>query len=201
MYTRVCTEAHRVPELINLMDSKTLERLAQTCAFTPSAQKSDQLLRFIKKLTASPGSAAHLNLGLDYPAICAVDPGEALYYLKDLAQKRLIEPSDLELPRLVGNYNTDVEVMLSPAGWERLETALRPLAASQLTSKSQATIPLSVRTKLNLKPGDAVIFEESQAGTVYIRRAEPLDREFLSALEGTLSEWNSENDEKAYGDL
>jgi antitoxin PrlF len=58
-----------------------------------------------------------------------------------------------------------------------------------------------VRAKLNLKPGDSVIFEESKAGAVYLRKAEPLDVEFLSALEGTLSEWNSENDEKAFGDL
>ncbi len=46
-----------------------------------------------------------------------------------------------------------------------------------------------------------MIFEESQAGTVRIRKAEPLDLEFLAALEKTLSEWNSDHDEKAYGDL
>ncbi len=74
-------------------------------------------------------------------------------------------------------------------------------AISRLTSKGQATIPAPVRAKLNLKPGDAVVFEETKAGAVYVRKAEPLDFEFLSALQGTLSEWNSENDEKAYGDL
>jgi antitoxin PrlF len=70
-----------------------------------------------------------------------------------------------------------------------------------VTSKGQATIPARVRAKLNLKPGDSVIFEESKTGAVYLRRAEPLDVEFLSVLQGTLSEWNSENDEKAFGDL
>lgn len=80
-------------------------------------------------------------------------------------------------------------------------TALRAIASSRLTSKGQATVPLRVRKKLHLEPGDTVIFEEAQAGTVRIRKAEPLDLEFLSALEKTLSEWNSENDEKAYGDL
>ena len=40
MYTRECTEEHRAPELVNLMDWKTLERLAQTCAFTPIDRKS-----------------------------------------------------------------------------------------------------------------------------------------------------------------
>ena len=62
-------------------------------------------------------------------------------------------------------------------------------------------VPLPVRTRLHLEPGDIVIFGESEGGTVRIRKAEPLDLEFLSSLEKTLSEWNSENDEKAYHDL
>jgi antitoxin PrlF len=77
----------------------------------------------------------------------------------------------------------------------------RAIATSRLTSKSQATVPAGVRKKLNLKPGDTVIFEEIEAGAVRIRKAEPLDIEFLSALETTLSEWNSDNDDQAYRDL
>ena len=34
-----------------------------------------------------------------------------------------------------------------------------------------------------------------------LRDSESLDLEFLCALEGTLSEWNSENDDRAYRDL
>ena len=34
-----------------------------------------------------------------------------------------------------------------------------------------------------------------------IRKDEPLDLEFLTAIEKTLSEWNSDNDERAYADL
>ena len=60
---------------------------------------------------------------------------------------------------------------------------------------------MSIRKKLHLKPGDTVIFEESEARTFSIRKAEPLELEFLSALEKTLSEWNSENDDRAYSDL
>lgn len=201
MYTRVCTEERRVPKLINLMDPKALEQLAQTCAFTPMPQKSDALLRLIKKLTAFPGSPAKLNLGLDYPAIHAIDPAEALYYLKDLAAKGVVESAGGDVRAIPSDYEADVEVTLTPAGWERLETAVCPLATSRITSKGQVTIPMSVRTKLNLKAGDTVIFEESESGTVYLRKSEPLDIEFLSALEGTLSEWNSPNDDKAYGDL
>jgi antitoxin PrlF len=70
-----------------------------------------------------------------------------------------------------------------------------------LTSKGQATVPLVIRKKLDLKPGDTVVFEESTNGEVRIRKAHPLDADFLSALESTLSEWQSENDERAYRDL
>lgn len=77
----------------------------------------------------------------------------------------------------------------------------RPIAQSRLTSKGQATIPAPVRKKLDLKPGDAVIFEESRDGDIVLCRAEPLDLEFLDAVERTLSEWSSENDDEAYGDL
>jgi AbrB family looped-hinge helix DNA binding protein len=79
--------------------------------------------------------------------------------------------------------------------------AVRAIASSRLTTKGQATVPLSVRKRLHLKAGDTVIFEESETGTVRIRKAEPLDIEFLSALESTLSEWNSENDDRAYREL
>jgi len=77
-------------------------------------------------------------------------------------------------------------------------TAVRAIASSRLTSNGQATVPLPVRKRLHLKPGDTVIFEQSEAGRVSIRKAEPLDLEFLSALEETLSEWSSENDDRAY---
>ena len=80
-------------------------------------------------------------------------------------------------------------------------TAIRAIASSRLTTKGQATVPVSVRKRLHLEPGDTGIFEESEAGTVRLRKAEPLDLEFLSALEKTLSEWNSVNDDKAYRDL
>jgi antitoxin PrlF len=63
-------------------------------------------------------------------------------------------------------------------------------------------VPAGVRKRLNLKPGDTVLFEESEEGSVSIRKAaEPLDLEFLSALETKLSEWNSDNDDRAYRDL
>ena len=79
--------------------------------------------------------------------------------------------------------------------------SVRPVGISRLTSKGQATVPAPVRRKLNLRPGDTIVFEEAETGLICLRKAEPLDLEFLSALEKTLSEWNSEKDEQSYRDL
>lgn len=71
---------------------------------------------------------------------------------------------------------------------------------SKVTSKYQATIPLAVRRKLGLKAGDAVVFE-IENDSVTVRRATVLDKEYARALEGTLSEWLSKEDEEAYRGL
>lgn len=76
------------------------------------------------------------------------------------------------------------------------------MSTSRLTEKSQATIPLAVRKVLGLKPGDRVAFEVLADQTVRLRKAVPLDAEFLHAVEGTLvGEWSSEADDRAYANL
>ena len=72
---------------------------------------------------------------------------------------------------------------------------------SKLTTKSQATIPGKIRELLGLHPGDSVAFEVDENKKVMIRKATAIDFEFAKALEGTLSEWSSKNDEEAYCDL
>jgi AbrB family looped-hinge helix DNA binding protein len=72
---------------------------------------------------------------------------------------------------------------------------------SKLTTKSQATIPGKIRKYLGIKPGDSVAFEIGENNKVFIRKATSIDFEFAQALEGTLSEWTSKNDEEAYRDL
>lgn len=75
-------------------------------------------------------------------------------------------------------------------------------AASRLTSKYQATIPLPVRKALGLKSGDAVVFEVRERGVATVRKQTPFDREYAKAVSATLeSEWLSEADEAAYRDL
>ena len=42
---------------------------------------------------------------------------------------------------------------------------------------------------------------KTEADTVRTRKAEPLDLEFLSAVEANLTEWDSPSDDYAYCDL
>ena len=71
---------------------------------------------------------------------------------------------------------------------------------SKLTQKYQATIPLPVRKALQLKAGDAIAFDVED-GEVRLRKAGPVDLAFSRAVEGTLDEWASPEDEDAYRDL
>ena len=72
------------------------------------------------------------------------------------------------------------------------------LATSKLTTKSQATIPEKIRKILGLSPGDFVAFEINEDKKIMIRKATAIDFEFAKALQSTLSEWSSKNDEEAY---
>ena len=74
------------------------------------------------------------------------------------------------------------------------------LHTSKLTSKFQATVPTPVRKALHLKAGDLIGFEV-EGDEVRLRRATPLDLAFAQALEGTLSEWSSNQDDEAFRDL
>jgi len=75
------------------------------------------------------------------------------------------------------------------------------MSNSKLTSKFQATIPQDIRSTLKLKAGDQIMFEVTKDKQVVIKKAMPADIAYLKALESTLSEWNSENDEEDYRDL
>ena len=74
------------------------------------------------------------------------------------------------------------------------------MIASRLTSKYQATVPEKVREVLGLKKGDVIAFDINK-DRVTLKKATSADLQFARALEGTLSEWLSENDEEAYRDL
>lgn len=73
--------------------------------------------------------------------------------------------------------------------------------SSRLTSKFQATIPLEIRKHLHLKERDEIVYELLSDGTVVVRKTTPLDMQYLKSIESTLTEWNSEDDERAYKNL
>lgn len=72
---------------------------------------------------------------------------------------------------------------------------------AKITSKGQTTIPKEVRTVLQAGPGDLLAWDIEGDGAVRVRRIRPLDLDYLKAVEGTLSEWASADDEVAYRDL
>lgn len=72
---------------------------------------------------------------------------------------------------------------------------------AKITAKGQTTIPPQVREALMVAPGDLIAWEIGPDGTATVRRVQPLDIEYLRALETTLVEWAGSADEEAYRDL
>lgn len=54
---------------------------------------------------------------------------------------------------------------------------------------------------MHLKERDEIVYELLSDGTVVVRKTTPLDLEYLKAIESTLTEWDSEDDEQAYKNL
>lgn len=71
---------------------------------------------------------------------------------------------------------------------------------SRVSSKGQVTLPKKIRDAIGVGPGDAVAYDVAK-GVVTLRRLEPIDLAFHAALESTLVEWGSKEDDEAYGDL
>ncbi len=72
---------------------------------------------------------------------------------------------------------------------------------AKITAKGQTTIPADIRAALQVGPGDRLVWEVVEDGVAQVRRVQPLDVEFLEALDTTLDEWHSANDEAAYRGL
>ena len=72
------------------------------------------------------------------------------------------------------------------------------LAIGKITAKGQTTIPQDVRLALKVSAGDLIAWEVGTDGTATVRRLQPLDLEYLRAVQGTLDEWAGAADEEAY---
>jgi AbrB family looped-hinge helix DNA binding protein len=75
------------------------------------------------------------------------------------------------------------------------------LQIAKITSKGQVTIPASIRKALRAHAGDSLLWDIESDGRIVVRRLEPIDVGYLKALNGTLSEWDSAEDDEAYRDL
>ena len=75
------------------------------------------------------------------------------------------------------------------------------IAVAKITAKGQTTIPQDIRAALNVAPGDLIAWEVGPNGIATVRRVQPMDLEYMRAVEGTLSEWAGAADEEAYRDL
>lgn len=75
------------------------------------------------------------------------------------------------------------------------------IAIAKVTAKGQTTIPQDVRAALKVTPGDLIAWEVGADGKATVRRVQPVDLEYLHAVEGTLGEWAGTADEDAYRGL
>lgn len=77
----------------------------------------------------------------------------------------------------------------------------KKIDSSTVTSKFQVTIPQRICEKLGLVAGDSLIFDINEQGEVKIRKFTSADSAYLRAVQSTLDEWNSPEDDNAYAHL
>ena len=75
------------------------------------------------------------------------------------------------------------------------------MLTSKLTQKGQTTIPLEVRKRLDVEPGDHIVYETTSSGVV-IRKVRQFDAAWHAAVEKSLAEeWDSPEDAEDFRDL
>lgn len=74
------------------------------------------------------------------------------------------------------------------------------LTRRRLGKDGRLAIPIAMRGKLHLGAGDELTIRYLNGGILLTRR-HPIDVAFLTGLETTLSEWESEEDDEAYCEL
>jgi antitoxin PrlF len=74
--------------------------------------------------------------------------------------------------------------------------ARTPTSFSKVSVKSQTVLPRAVRQELGINPGDTLRYRLTEQGVLIDKAPGEADDPFA-----TFSEWASEADEKAYGEL
>ena len=72
---------------------------------------------------------------------------------------------------------------------------------ARVTAKGQATIPKRIREAAHIREGYMLAFDLDSNNRITIKRIDTIVDVELSALQETLSEWNSPQDEEAWRDL
>lgn len=72
---------------------------------------------------------------------------------------------------------------------------------AKISSKGQVTVPAAIRRALEAGPGDVLLWDIDEGGQVFVRRAREIDVSYLGAVSGTLSEWDSAEDDEAFREL
>ncbi|MEQ1602847.1 MAG: AbrB/MazE/SpoVT family DNA-binding domain-containing protein [Methylophilaceae bacterium] len=72
---------------------------------------------------------------------------------------------------------------------------------ARVTAKGQTTIPKRIRDAAHIKEGDMLAFDLDKNNRITIKRIESTKDIELSALQETLCEWNSPQDDEAWRDL
>ena len=71
---------------------------------------------------------------------------------------------------------------------------------ARVTAKGQTTIPKRIRERADVKEGDLLSFDV-EGKRIIVRKIERTADVDLAAIQATLSEWNSVEDEEAWHDL
>ena len=75
------------------------------------------------------------------------------------------------------------------------------IQSRKITSKGQTTIPINIRQALHLNAGDEILFH-IEGEQVVIKKAQPLDVEYLRAIQSSFAnEWESQEDCEAFDGL
>ncbi|HEY7336112.1 MAG TPA: AbrB/MazE/SpoVT family DNA-binding domain-containing protein [Bryobacteraceae bacterium] len=75
------------------------------------------------------------------------------------------------------------------------------MLTSKVTGKGQTTLPREIRMRLEVRPGDFIVYRNTESG-VFIRKARLFDASWHASVGKTLeAEWNSPEDEEDFGDL
>jgi hypothetical protein len=128
MYTRICAEEGRRPQVI---DESNIAGLADTYRNTTVAAKMDRLLALMGRRTTFAGETVPFDCDIDYPAIAAKNRPECVFLVTSLADLGLItrpmDASTVEGPDIM----TEGCLRVTAAGWQRLSASDHPSSSGR----------------------------------------------------------------------